>query len=111
MRRATLLDREDVPDSKVHGAIMGLTWGRQDPGGPDVGPMNFAIWGGYHIHTCYTNTFGDLIYTAFTVKRPLVNTTATQWWNVKPGLGVNLVPSGKLLFEIMLIQPNRNVTQ
>ena len=32
------------PDSKVHGAIMGPIWGRQDPGGPHVGPMNFAIW-------------------------------------------------------------------
>ena len=34
------------PDSKVHGANMGPIWGRQDPGGPQVGPMNFAIWGG-----------------------------------------------------------------
>ena len=32
------------PDSKVHGANMGPIWGRQDPGGPIVGPMNFAIW-------------------------------------------------------------------
>ena len=32
------------PDSKVHGANMGLIWGRQDPCGPQVGPMNFAIW-------------------------------------------------------------------
>ena len=32
------------PNSKVHGANMGPIWGRQDPGGPDVGPMNFAIW-------------------------------------------------------------------
>ena len=32
------------PDSKVHGTNMGPIWGRQDPGGPDVGPMNFAIW-------------------------------------------------------------------
>ena len=31
------------PDSKVHGANMGPIWGRQDPGGPHVGPMNFAI--------------------------------------------------------------------
>ena len=23
---------------------MGPTWGRQDPGGPHVGPMNLAIW-------------------------------------------------------------------
>ena len=34
-----------APDSKVHGANMGPIWGRQDPGGPHVGPMNFAIWG------------------------------------------------------------------
>ena len=32
------------PDSKVHWAHMGPTWGRQDPGGPHVGPMNLAIW-------------------------------------------------------------------
>ena len=32
------------PDSKVHGANMGPIWGRQDPGGPNVGPMNLAIW-------------------------------------------------------------------
>ena len=29
--------------SKVHGPNMGPIWGRQDPGGPHVGPMNFAI--------------------------------------------------------------------
>ena len=34
-----------VPDSKVHEANMGPIRGRQDPGGPHVGPMNFAIWG------------------------------------------------------------------
>ena len=33
----------DIPDSKVHGANMGRIWGRQDPGGPHVGPMTFAI--------------------------------------------------------------------
>ena len=32
------------PDSKVHGANMGPIWGRQDPGGPHVGPKNFVIW-------------------------------------------------------------------
>ena len=25
---------------------MGPIWGRQDPGGPHVGPMNFAVWDG-----------------------------------------------------------------
>ena len=32
------------PDSKVHGANMGPTYGRQEPGGPHAGPMNFAVW-------------------------------------------------------------------
>ena len=32
-----------LPDSKVHRAYMGPTWGRQDPGGPHVGPMNLAF--------------------------------------------------------------------
>ena len=31
-------------DSKVHGANMGPTRGRQDPGGPHVGHMKIAIW-------------------------------------------------------------------
>ena len=35
---------QHTPDSKVNGANMGPTWGRQDPGGPRVGPMNLAIW-------------------------------------------------------------------
>ena len=36
----------DAPDNyKVRGANMGPIWGQQDPGGPHVGPMNFAIWG------------------------------------------------------------------
>ena len=37
------------PDSKVHGANMGPIWGRQDPGGPHVGPMNFTIWEPLHV--------------------------------------------------------------
>ena len=37
----------DVPDSKVHGANMGPIWGRQDPGGPHVGPMNLVLRGMY----------------------------------------------------------------
>ena len=42
----TGLLRKASPDSKVHGANMGPIWGRQDPGGPHVGPINFAIWEG-----------------------------------------------------------------
>ena len=33
------------PDS-LRGTNMGPIWGRQDPDGPHVDPMNFAIWGG-----------------------------------------------------------------
>ena len=32
-----VIQRNAVPDSKVHGAYMGPTWGRQDPVGPHVG--------------------------------------------------------------------------
>ena len=35
--------RTPCPDNKVREANMGPIWGRQDPGGPHVGPMNFAI--------------------------------------------------------------------
>ena len=33
-----------IPDNKVYGANTGPTWGRQDPGGPQVGPMNLTVW-------------------------------------------------------------------
>ena len=36
--------RVTAPDSEVHGAKTGPIWGRQDPGGIHVGPINFAIW-------------------------------------------------------------------
>ena len=39
-----LLLWESCPDNKVHGPNMGHIWGWQDPGGPHVGPMNFAVW-------------------------------------------------------------------
>ena len=33
---------QDIPDSEVHGVIMGPTWVLSAPDGPHVGPMNFA---------------------------------------------------------------------
>ena len=39
-----LIPHSNNPDSKVHQANMGPFWGRQDPRGPHVGPMNLAIW-------------------------------------------------------------------
>ena len=38
-------ERQRYPDSKVHGANMGPIWGRHNPGGSHVAPMNFAILG------------------------------------------------------------------
>ena len=38
-----------IPDNKIYGAIMGPIWGRRDPGGPPVGPMNFAICDNAHM--------------------------------------------------------------
>ena len=54
------------PDSKVHGANMGPIWGRHDPGGPHVGPMNFAIW------VMFLN----------------IITTSTDWLQLNPNYGL-----------------------
>ena len=42
-----------IPDSKINGANMGPIWGRQDPGGPHVGPMNFVS--GYVFRNVHPN--------------------------------------------------------
>ena len=48
--RRPLTPASHIPDSKVHGANMGPTWGRQDPGGPHVGRVNLANnWDGIKI--------------------------------------------------------------
>ena len=47
-------------DSKVHGANMGPIWGRQDPGGPLVGPINFAIW--RHLYAKSNDAYPDKIW-------------------------------------------------
>ena len=47
---------EEYPNSKVHVAYMGPTWGRQDPGGHHVGPMNLAnrVWVKYYTNSLRT---------------------------------------------------------
>ena len=54
-RNVTLLLRNSIPDSKVHGANMGSIWGRQNPGGPHVGPMNFVIWDRFYSSCTISN--------------------------------------------------------
>ena len=62
----------NCPNNKVHGASMGPIWGRQDPGGPHVGPMNFVIWvcrgSDIHIHAEYATIWAtgtDIWYPRF----------------------------------------------
>ena len=50
------------PDSKVRGANMGPIWGRQDPGGPHVGPMNFAIWAAIEVRTWINNCIPYVVW-------------------------------------------------
>ena len=56
------------PDTKVHGANMGHIWGRQDPGGPHVGPMNFAIWVRQNISYWYSDNWPQADH--FSLLRP-----------------------------------------
>ena len=42
-------------DSKVHGANIGPIWDRQDPGGPYVDPMDFAIWEAFSLFLSYVS--------------------------------------------------------
>ena len=90
------------PDSKVHEAYMGPTWGRQDPGEPHVGSVNLAIRvcipylianQQFKKHLCHTS--GVVRY-----KRPKYflrctnykqltlaegNLTTVQWWRCNTG--------------------------
>ena len=36
-----------IPSSSFIIGFIIFIWGRQDPGGPHVGPVNFAIWEGW----------------------------------------------------------------
>ena len=49
----TLPPLSTTHDSKVYGANMRPIWGRQDPGGFHVGPMNLVIWDGTLSCNCF----------------------------------------------------------
>ena len=70
------------PDSKVHGANMGPIWGRRDPGGPHVGTMNFAIWGGYqksHVFLWFFPTHFRLVLFSLDTHRLSIMTAVPIW--------------------------------
>ena len=64
-------------DSTVHGANMGPIWGRQDPDGPHVGPMDFVFWAstvlGFIVSANYTITMQLYMHPAL---HPLVSVWA-----------------------------------
>ena len=62
------------PDSKAHGANMGPNWGRQDPSGPHVGPMNLAIW------VCFSKTWLFMAYISINTERGIVKWGLLYWW-------------------------------
>ena len=72
-----------TPDSKVHGADMGPIWGRQDPGGPHIGPMNFAIWdfiqsnesNHWHLSLWFDDWLGFNIYAGLPSLQPKLHQT------------------------------------
>ena len=81
------------PDSKVDGANMGPIWGRQDPGGPHVGPMNFAIWG--YIHVSHSNQLYHIHYKSTLLEYKLgqfYSTIISTWHNPS---GNNIVYSSE----------------
>ena len=58
-----IISKRTIPDSKVHWASMGPTWGWHDPGGPHVGPMNLASWDGmWHFSYRLWNTVYPIKY-------------------------------------------------
>ena len=67
---------EAHPDTKAHGANMGPIWGRQNPGGPHVGPMNFAIWDRYRPYVTCKQTSYQRFYKK--IKQLSVDTTTTN---------------------------------
>ena len=51
--------RNNIPDSKIHGANMGPTWVQSSPGGPHGGPINLAIRDGNYGEYSGSDDDGD----------------------------------------------------
>ena len=52
-----LTSNHSVPDSRARGTNIGSIWGRQDPGGPHVGPLNLAILGKFRDNSPVSHGF------------------------------------------------------
>ena len=58
--------------------ILGAIWGRHDPGGSYVGPMNFVIWGSTLKRKC--RHFDEIFITVCTGSCHFDNFQCCQWW-------------------------------
>ena len=63
------------PDSKFHKANMGPIWGRQDPDGPHVGPLNVAMWVTSYSARAKYNTISEIIRSASTSQQGYISAT------------------------------------
>ena len=103
--------------------FMGPTWGRQDPGGPHVGPMNFAIWDSStrnHVGQLFQFRSSDFTFTRgrfadrywlthWGLMAPWVNNSqgngllsdSTKWWHKSMSY---------LISELFLHSPKSNFT-
>ena len=77
---------QNNPDSKVHEAYKGPTWGRQDPGGPHVGPMNPAItvstiniWAYFMVYTLYSPEVSVPSYAGNTAQFQILQKPNKTW--------------------------------
>ena len=87
-------NKEYSPYSKAHGANMGTTWGRQDPGGPHVGHMNLVtlcmLPHPRQFHTMPSIQFNDWWNYKFLPRRKhfMFTQTHQQWcWKHYPIIG------------------------
>ena len=64
---------QNIPESKVDGANMGPIWGRQDPGGPHDGRMNF-VW--YDIHLSARHLFPCVWIIHWEARVPMMSSQA-----------------------------------
>ena len=78
-----------VPESKVHGANMGPIWGRQDPDGPHVGPLNFAIWGTIYVALAITHpTTFVRISLRYDISVNIIAYPCYRQWRINDSIGV-----------------------
>ena len=77
-----LVTWDAIPDNKDHGANMAPTWVLSDPGRPQVGPMNLAIWDDIEgCNRCLVLDWGKI--PQITLKEPFIFTRKLSFEKMK----------------------------